>query len=84
MFVDFSKTFDSIPRGKMEQILLAFGLPKEFVITIMMLYNNMKVMVPLPNGNTDVFEIEIHWHYICVNYVLQTSKTLHTSTLCGH
>ena len=29
LFVDFSKVFDSIYRGKMEQILLANGLPKE-------------------------------------------------------
>ena len=27
-FVDFSKAFDSIHRGKMEQILLTYGLPK--------------------------------------------------------
>ena len=29
----------------MEQILLAYGLPKEIVITIMILYKNMKVKV---------------------------------------
>ena len=38
LFVDFSKAFDSIHRGKMKQILLAYGLPKESVATIMMLY----------------------------------------------
>ena len=27
LFVDFSKAFDSIHRGKLEQILLAYGLP---------------------------------------------------------
>ncbi len=31
LFVDFSKAFDSIHRGKMEQILLANGLPKETI-----------------------------------------------------
>ena len=31
LFVDFSKTFHSIHRGKMDQILLAYGLPKEIV-----------------------------------------------------
>ena len=30
-FIDFPKTFDFIDRGKMEQILLAHGLPKETV-----------------------------------------------------
>ena len=29
LFVDFTKAFDSIHRGKMEQILLAYSLPKE-------------------------------------------------------
>ena len=42
-FFDFSKTFDSIHRGKMEQILLAYGLPKETVEAKMMLFKNMKV-----------------------------------------
>ena len=37
-FVDFSKAFDSRHRGKIEQILHANGLPKETVVTIMMLY----------------------------------------------
>ena len=37
LFFDFVKTFDSIHRGKMEQILLANGLPKETVAAIMML-----------------------------------------------
>ena len=27
MFVDFSKVFDSIHRGEMEQLILAYGLP---------------------------------------------------------
>ena len=31
LFVDFIKAFDSIHRGKMEQILLAYGLPKETI-----------------------------------------------------
>ena len=31
LFVDFTKAFDSIHRGKMEQILLAYGLPKETI-----------------------------------------------------
>ena len=35
LFVDFTKAFDSIHRRKMEQILLAYSLPKETVIAIM-------------------------------------------------
>ena len=45
LFVDFTKAFDSIHRGKMELILLAYGLPKETVAAIMILYRNTKVKV---------------------------------------
>ena len=44
-FVNFSQAFDSIHRGKIEQILLAYGLPKETVAAIVMLYKNTKVQV---------------------------------------
>ena len=45
IFVDFTKAFDSIHRGKMEQILLAYGIPKETVAAITILYRNTKVKV---------------------------------------
>ena len=57
LFVDFSKALDSIHRGKMEQILLAYGLPKETVAAIIMLYKNTKVKVHSPDGDTDYFNI---------------------------
>ena len=38
IIIDFFKAFDSIHREKMEQILLVYGLPKETVTAIMMLY----------------------------------------------
>ena len=38
LFVDFTKAFDSIHRGKMEQILFTYSLPKETVAVIMILY----------------------------------------------
>ena len=57
LFVDFTKAFDSIHRGKMEQILLASDQPKETVAAIMMLYRNTKVKVPSPDGDTDYFDI---------------------------
>ena len=47
----------SIPRGKMEQILLAYGLPKETVAAIMILYKNVKVKVHSLDGDIDFFEI---------------------------
>ena len=46
----------------MEQILLAYGLPKATVAAIMMLYRN-KSKVFLPDGDTNYFDI--------VEYVLQ-------------
>ena len=57
LFVDFFKAFDSINEEKMEQILLAYGLPKETVTAIMMLYRNMKVKVCSPDGDPDFFDI---------------------------
>ena len=57
LFVDFTKAFDSIHRGKMEQILLAYGLPKETVAAITILYGNTKVKVRSPNGDTEYFDI---------------------------
>ena len=48
-FVDFSKALDSKHRGKVEQILLAYGLPIETVAVIMILYKSTKVKVHSPN-----------------------------------
>ena len=82
-FVDFTKAFDSIHRGKMEQILLAYGLSKETVEAIMMLYRNSKVKVCSPDGDTDHFDIIAgllqgdtlvsYLFNICLDYVLRTS-----------
>ena len=55
LFVDFTKAFDSIHRGKMEQILLAYGLPKETAAAITI--RNTKVKVRSLNGDTEYFDI---------------------------
>ena len=83
LFVDFSKAFDSMHRRKMEQILLAYGLPKETVEAIMMLYKNPKVKVRSPDGDTDYFNIVAsvpqgdklapYLFIICLDNVLRTS-----------
>ena len=57
LFVDFTKAFDSIHRGKVEQILLAYGLLKETLAIIMILYRNTKVKVRSPDGDTEYFDI---------------------------
>ena len=45
VFVDFRKAFDTIHRGKMMKILLAYGIPKKIVDAIRVLpgggYSNM-------------------------------------------
>ena len=82
LFVNFTKAFDSIHRGKMEQILLAFGLPKETVSAITILYRNAKVKVRSPDGDTEYFDIVAgvlqgdtpapYLFIICLDYVLRT------------
>ena len=41
----------------MEQILLAYGLPKETVAAITILYRNTKVKVRSPDGDSEYFDI---------------------------
>ena len=82
-FVDFTKVFDSIYRGKMVQIILAYGLPKEKVAAIMMLYRNTSVKVRSPDGDTDYLNIVAcvlqgdtlaqYLFIICLDYALRTS-----------
>ena len=57
LFVDFSKAFDSLHRGKMEQLLLAYSLHRETVTAIIMFYKNTKVKVRSQDGDTDFFDI---------------------------
>ena len=83
LFVDFTKAFDSIHRGKMEQILLAYVLPKETIAAITILYRNTKVKVHSPDGDTEYFDIVAgvqqgdtlapYLFIICLDYVLRTS-----------
>ena len=83
LFVDFTKAFDSIHRGKIEQILLAYGLPKETVAAITILYRNTKVKVRSPDGDTEYLDIVArvlqrdtlapYLFIICLDYVLRTS-----------
>ena len=79
LFVDFTKAFDSIHRGKMEQILL----PKETVAAITILYRNTNVRVRSQDGVTEYFDIvagvlqgdtlATYLFIICLDYVIRTS-----------
>ena len=83
LFVNFTKAFNSIHRGKMEQILLTYGLPKETVAAVMILYRNTKVKVRSPDGDTDYFDIVAgvlqgdtlvpYLFIICLEYMLRAS-----------
>ena len=80
--MDFTKAFGSIHRVKMGQIILAYGLPKETVAAIMMLYRNTKVKVRSPDGDTHHFDIVAgvlqgdtlspYLFIICLDYMLRT------------
>ena len=67
----------------MEQILLAYGIPKETVAVITILYRNTKVKVRSPDGDTEYFNnvagvlqgdiLALYLFIICLDYVLRTS-----------
>ena len=67
----------------MEQILLAYDIPKETVAAIMILYRNTKVKVRSPDGDTEYFDIVAvvlqgdtlapYLFIICLDYGLRTS-----------
>ena len=67
----------------MDQILLAYGLPKETEAAITILYRNTKVKVRSPDGDTEHFDIVVgvlqgdtlapYLFIICLDYVLRTS-----------
>ena len=67
----------------MEQILLAYGIHKETVAAITILYRNTKIKVRSPDGDTEYFDIVAgvlqgdtlapYLFIICLDYVLRTS-----------
>ena len=78
LFINSSKAFDSIHRGKIKQILLVFGLPKETITAIMMLYKNTEVKIHSPPGDADIVVGVLQrdtWatylFIICLDYILQ-------------
>ena len=85
-FIDSSKALDSIQRGKMEPIFLAYSLPKETVAVIRMLYKNTEVKVCSRDGDTDYLDIvagglqgDIITSYlfiICLDHLVRTPINL--------
>ena len=56
-FVDFRKAFDSIHRGILMEILIAYGIPRKVVKAIEVLYKSTSAKVFSPDGDTESFEI---------------------------
>ena len=57
VFIDFKKAFDSIHRGLLMKILLAYGIPEALVSLIQKLYTGTKARVVTVDGATDLFDI---------------------------
>ena len=62
LFVDFAKAFDSMHRGKMEQILLAYGLPYGDI-------DYFIIVAGVLQGDT----LAPYLFFICLDYMLKTS-----------
>ena len=56
-FVDFKKAFDSIDRGKLIEILRAYGIPEKIVQAINVMYTDTIAKVISQDGETDFFAI---------------------------
>tara|TARA_B110000881_G_C18427913_1_gene439345 strand:- start:378 stop:833 length:456 start_codon:yes stop_codon:yes gene_type:complete len=57
VFIDFKKAFDTVHRGKMLDILRAYGVPEKLVAAIGHTYQQSKAHVTSPDGITKDFEI---------------------------
>ena len=56
-FIDFRKAFDSIHRGKLMNILRAYGIPEKIVSAIAATYSETQAKVRTPDGDTESFQI---------------------------
>ena len=79
LFVNISKAFDSIHRLKIEQILVVYGLPKETVAAIIMLYKNTKVKVRSPDGDRFLCRCAARGHTSPIPVYYLPSQMLRTS-----
>ena len=71
-FVDFSKAFDSIHRGKLMEILKAYGIPTKIVDAISLLYKDTEARVITPDGDTEFFEFFLF--IIALDYALREAS----------
>ena len=88
-FVDFKKAFDSIHRGKLMEILSAYGVPKNIVDAVSILYKDTVAQVITPDEETDLLEtaagvlqgdtLALHLSIVALDYALRDA-TNNTST----
>ena len=74
----FSKAFNSVLRGKMEQIQIAYGFPQETVTLLIKFYQNTKKVVHLPDGSTYFFAIvtgDLLAPYLFIIYQVNVIRT---------
>ena len=57
LFIDFSKTFDSIHRGNMAEILKAYRIPEKIINEIMIAYKYTKSIERSDDGDTELITI---------------------------
>ena len=57
IFIDFKKAFDTIHRGKMFTILKAYGIAKELVTAISIMYDDTNAKVITPDGEKETLNI---------------------------
>ena len=82
-FINFRKAFDSIDRGRMFQILEAYGIPPDVVSAIRVMYENTSAVVITPEGETEQFAIDTgvlqgdplapFLFIICLDYALRSA-----------
>ena len=58
VFVDFSKAFDSVDRGKMFEILKLYGIPDKIISAIKVLYTDTSSTILTPDRETPYFSIK--------------------------
>ena len=83
IFVDFHKAFDSIHRGKLMEILKAYGIPLETVNANSLLYEKTTAKVISPDCDTSFFPIHAevlqgdtlapYLFIIAVDYAMKTA-----------
>ena len=91
IFIDFKKALDTVHRRKMLLILKSYGIPKELVIAISIMYEDTSSKVITPDGETETFNILLqgdtlatYLFVIVIDYIMKgTTHNSHRHGLCG-